>query len=266
MDNNGCRSWLFVPGDRPDRYNKALASGADQVIVDLEDAVAAANKPTARRELAEWLNAERAIVVRINAADTEWFSDDIELCRRPGVAAVMLSKAESPDVLKQIDLPGEWIPLIETGLGFARMQTIASMPRVQRLAFGEFDFQHDLGMSARRDELLFFRSQFVLISRLASIGAPIDGPTQGLAEKDVKNAAAHAARLGFAGKLCIHPSQVQGVNLEFSPAKPDIRWAERVVATAEQQSNAAFLLDGQMIDRPVLLRAKALLQRARVIE
>ena len=142
------RSYLFVPGNRPERFDKALASGADAVIVDLEDAVPADQKDAARALVAAWLSAARPVVVRINAADTPWFNADVALCGQAGVAAVMLSKSERVEDLAAIGNGLPLIPLIESAAGFDALRAIAAAPNVQRLAFGAIDFQLDLNLRA----------------------------------------------------------------------------------------------------------------------
>lgn len=258
------RSYLFVPGNRPERFDKALASGADAVIVDLEDAVPPAQKDAARAAVADWLHATRPVVLRINAADTPWFRDDLALCHRAGVAAVMLAKAERVEDLAALGGAVTSIPLIESAVGFDNLRAIASAPGVQRLAFGAIDFQLDLNMHAGFDELLFFRSQLVLTSRLARIGAPIDSPSIAIDPSDeVEQEARRARRLGFGAKLCIHPKQIGPVNRSFGPSASDVSWAERVLEAAEASRGAAVALDGKMIDKPVILRAQAILREAR---
>ena len=258
------RSYLFVPGNRPERFDKALASGADAVIVDLEDAVPPDQKDAARAFVGAWLSAARPVVVRINAADTPWFADDVALCRSAGVAAVMLAKSERVADLASIGHGLPLIPLIESAAGFDALRAIAAAPNVQRLAFGAIDFQLDLNLRANFDELLFFRSQFVLGSRLANLAAPIDSPSTAiddLAEVEVE--ALCARRLGFGAKLCIHPKQVGVVNASFSPSAAEVAWAERVVAAAAASQGAAVAIDGTMIDKPVILRAQRILREVR---
>ena len=259
------RSYLFVPGNRPERFDKALASGADAVIVDLEDAVPTEQKNAARALVSAWLNAARPVVVRINAADTPWFADDVALCRSEGVAAVMLAKSERVADLAAIghDLP--LIPLIESAVGFDNLRAIAVAPNVQRLAFGAIDFQLDLNMRATFDELLYFRSQLVLGSKLANLAAPIDSPSTVIDNVvEVEADAQRARRLGFGAKLCIHPKQVDAVNRSFAPSAAEVAWAERVIAAAAASQGAAVALDGKMIDKPVILRAQAILREQRL--
>ena len=260
------RSLLFVPGSRPDRFDKALAAGADAVIVDLEDAVAPTDKDGARKALGAWLSAARAVIVRINGADTDWFRDDLALCARPGIAAVMLPKAERADDIATLRTAGAAtvLPLVESATGFAALPAIAGAPGVQRLAFGSLDFQVDLGMrDAREEELLFFRSQLVLASRLAGLQPPIDGVTTAIDDAArLQDDALHARRLGFGGKLCIHPRQVDGVNLCFAPTEGERAWAQRVLDAAAASRGAAVAVDGRMVDKPAILRAQAILRDA----
>lgn len=263
------RAWLFVPADRPERFDKALAAGADRVIVDLEDAVAPADKAFARATLAAWLATTRAqVAVRLNAADTAWFADDLALADLPAVAAVVLPKAEDAAVLAMLaarrpDLA--LVPLIESAAGFAAVRSIAAAPAVERLAFGHLDFQVDLGLrDAAEDELLPYRCEIVLASRLARIAAPLDGVTAALDDAQrLASDVARARRLGFGGKLCIHPKQVAGVRAGFAPAEAELAWARRVLAAAQTSGGAAVTVDGKMVDRPVLLRAEAILREAR---
>jgi citrate lyase subunit beta/citryl-CoA lyase len=261
------RSYLFVPADRPERFAKAQASGADAVIIDLEDAVAPNAKVAAREALANWLDAgNRPVVVRINGVDTEWFADDLALAARPGVSAVMLPKAERTADLASVRAAApsaSLLPLIETAVGIECVRQLAATAGVQRLVFGSIDLQLDLGISGDGDELLLYRSQLVLASRLARLAPPVDGVSTAIDDPTALQAdAQRARRLGFGAKLCIHPRQAKPVNDAFSPTAEEIAWAHRVVAAAEHADGAAVALDGKMIDRPVLLRAQGLLRQA----
>ena len=258
------RSYLFVPGNRPERFDKALASAADTVIVDLEDAVPPDQKDAARRAVSAWLAAARPVVVRINAADTPWHRDDLAVCRQPGVSAVMVAKAERADALAALDLGVPLLPLIESAAGIDQLRAITAVPGVQRVAFGAIDFQLDLHMRASFEELVFFRSQIVLVSRLAGLAAPIDSPSVAIDDlAEVEREALAARRLGFGAKLCIHPKQTNAVNRSFSPTDAELAWARRVLALAESSGGAAVALDGRMIDKPLILRAQATLREAR---
>ena len=256
------RSYLFVPGNRPERFVKALASGADAVIVDLEDAVPPEAKPAARDAVAAWLAPERAIVLRINAAGTPGFEDDLVLARRPGVAAVMLPKAERAADIAALGALSV-IALLESATGLANARAIAACANVQRLAFGAIDFQLDLGLQGGFEDLLAFRSEIALASRLAQLAPPVDSPSVAIERvEEVEREARAARRLGFGGKLCIHPRQVAVVNAAFAPTAEELAWAARVVEAARASGGAAVQVDGKMIDRPVILRAQRLLQHA----
>lgn len=263
----GVHSYLFVPADRPERYAKALAAGAGAVIVDLEDAVAPDAKHAARRTLGAWLpSAPAPLMVRVNAAATRWFADDLVLCAHPSIAGVVVPKAERRADLAHIAAvaPGKRLyPLIETAVGYDVMRTVASAPGVERLVFGSIDFQVDLGIDGEGDELLMFRSQIVLVSRLAGLRAPVDGVSTAIDDAEALAAdAGRARKLGFGAKLCIHPRQVPIVERAFAPTDAERDWARRVLDAAERAQGAAVAVDGKMVDKPVMLRARAILDDA----
>ena len=254
------RSYLFVPGNRPERYEKALASRAGAVIVDLEDAVAPDEKQAARSALLAWLEPAKAVVVRVNAPATEWFESDLEVCSRPGVTAVVVPKAETAEQVARVAEAAARpvLPLVETARGLWSALEIAKAPGVARLLFGSLDYQADLDTTD--DELLLARSQLVLASRVAGIGAPVDGITQAIDDDELlRRDTERARRLGFGAKLCIHPRQVDVVNHAFAPTEDDVSWAERVVAAFAASHGNATLLDGKMIDGPGLAKAQAIL-------
>jgi len=256
------RSYLFVPGNRPERFAKAYASGADAIIIDLEDAVPPGEKAAARAHAAEWVAPGRPVLVRVNGADTEWFHDDVAMCAAAGVAGVVLPKAERAEDIQQIDKPV--LPIVETARGFWNVPALAHTPNVRRLLFGSIDFQLDLGINGEGEELLYFRSQLVLVSRIAGLQAPVDGITTVFDRPDqVRADTQRARRLGFGAKLCIHPKQVDIVNECFGPTPEEKAWAKRVVEAAATAGGAAISLDGEMIDRPVLARALELLKHFR---
>lgn len=263
------RAYLFVPADRPERFAKARASGADAVIVDLEDAVAPEAKARARDALALALDASAPLVVRINAAGTPWFEDDLELCRHPGVAAVMLPKAEGIDALCTVveTTYHDVLPIIESARGLHEMENIARVPGVIRLAFGSVDLALDLGIDCAPDgaeiELLAFRSQLVLASRLAGLAAPVDGVSTAIDDLQRLQAdTERSRRLGFGAKLCIHPKQLASVQAVFTPPPERIDWARRVCKAFASAGGAAVAVDGQMVDLPVVQRARAVLRDA----
>lgn len=261
------RSYLFVPGNRPERFEKACAAGADVVVIDLEDSVPEADKGRAREAVAAWLSPAHPVMVRINGVTTGQFRDDLALCGRPGIAGVMLPKAERVDdlnvVAREMGNGSVLLPLIETAVGFANAQALAGALRVQRLVFGSIDFQMDLGITGDDEAMVYFRSKLVLVSRLAGREAPVDGVTVAVDDAERISADARRSReLGFGGKLCIHPRQVPAVNAAFRPSAQEIAWAERVLAAARDSSGAAVRVDGEMVDRPVILRAEAILAAA----
>lgn len=260
------RSYLFVPGHRPERFDKALAAGADAVIVDLEDAVPPGEKDTARAALAAWLSPGKPVHVRVNAADTPWFEADLALCATPGVAGIVLPKAERTADLARCARDGKGVPvlpLVESAAGFAALRDLAQASGVQRLMFGSIDFQADLGMDTDEADLLAFRLQLVMATRLAGIGSPVDGVTVAIDDAERLTAdARRAARLGFGGKLCIHPKQVASVHRGFRPSDDELEWARRVLDAAQAAAGGAVAVDGKMVDRPVILKAQAMLDRA----
>ncbi len=260
------RSYLYVPGNRPDRFDKACAAGADAVIVDLEDAVPPAEKDSARAALVSWLSPARAVVARVNAAGSEWFDRDLAACDAAGVTGLILPKAEKIDegVISLCRRRGlALLPLIETAVGMAQAEAVAATPCVQRLMFGTIDFQFELGIDGDGDELLAFRSRLVLASRLAGIQSPVDGPCTSWEDQALLMAdSQRARRLGFGGKLCIHPKQVATVNAAFSPSEAQIAWARKVLDAAQRSGGAAVAVDGRMIDRPVILKAERISRQA----
>ena len=257
------RSYLFVPGDRPERIAKAHASGADAVIVDLEDAVAPASKASARDAVAGALDASQPVMLRINGADTAWFADDARLSAHPAVAAVMLPKATGAEPVAALRSASGGKPvlaLVESAAGMAGAAALAATAGVARLVFGSIDFQLDLDIADDDLALLAFRSQLVLASRLANLPAPVDGVTTAFDDAArIELEARRARSQGFGGKLCIHPKQVAIVNRAFSPTEAELAWAQRVVDTAAAAGGAAVAVDGKMVDAPVLSRARRLL-------
>ena len=274
------RSFLFVPGNRPERFDKALASQADRVIVDLEDAVPAADKAAARVALAaawqQWPTAQRArVVVRINAAQTASHLDDLAwLPQLPDLSAVMVPKAEKvtdlTGVQAALGMPSPaLIPIIESAEGLANIDALARCPCVLRLAFGNLDFQADLGMACGVDEaeLAPARLAIVVASRRAGLAAPMDGVTTDTQDMGrVQADAARSLRFGFGAKLCIHPLQVAAVHTAFAPTVAQIEWAQRVLQAEAAAGGGAFTVDGRMVDPPVLKLARQCLAMARTGE
>ncbi|MHA7777738.1 HpcH/HpaI aldolase/citrate lyase family protein [Roseibium sp. M-1] len=253
---------LFVPANRPERFEKAAVTEADAVILDLEDAVPADQKDGARSNLRTDFTG-KPVIVRMNAAATPWHADDAEVLRTLKPAGVMLPKAEDPCEIHRLwqSLGGKipLIALVESARGLADAQAIAGLEGVIRLAFGSIDYCADLGCAHKREVLLPVRSELVLASRLAGIAAPIDGVTAELNDLTLTyEDAAHARDLGMTGKLCIHPKQVVEVRRAFAPTEAEIAWAKRVLASGD----GAVAVDGSMVDEPVRIRARAILAAA----
>ncbi len=258
MELDHVRSLLFVPGHRPDRFAEALASGADQVIVDLEDAVAPPDKTAARAEVDAWLGSGAAAVVRINAPGTPWFEADVAMARRHG-CPVVVPKAADAAVLAGLELVS--IALVETAEGILDARLLARAPGVVRLAFGSVDLAAELGVDPEDHRALdAARFALVLASAAAGIAPPIDGVTTAIGRHDLLAAdLAHARRLGFGAKLCVHPGQVTAVNESFLPDAEELIWAGKVTAADRGE---AVVVDGRMVDRPVVERARHVLARA----
>ncbi|RZF29114.1 CoA ester lyase [Paraburkholderia sp. UYCP14C] len=266
------RSLLFVPATKPERFIKALDSGADCIVIDLEDAVAEGSKDSAREQLAQHLPhltpAQLArTVVRVNAVGTLWHASDIALlCEWVGQrVTVMCPKAEDADALRRVaqklGADARVVALIESLAGLDAADALAREPQVARLAFGHLDFQLDLGMraSAEEPELAFARNALVAASRRARLPAPIDGVTTDTGNAERLAADARRARaFGFGGKLCIHPAQVAGVNEALGHTEAEQVWARRVLEEAAKHGGEAFSLDGRMVDLPVIRAAEAI--------
>ena len=264
------RSFLFVPGNRPERFAKALASGADAVIIDLEDAVPLDAKATARDALlAAWSGldaSERArLLVRVNPAGTPWHAADLAVVASlTGLGALMLPKAENPQQVEQAFRTNSKLvlPLIESAEGVGQMDAIARAAGTLRLGLGHIDLQADLGMRCGPDEaeLAPIRLAMVVASRRAVLPAPVDGVTTATTDAQVLSQdAQRSRRFGFGAKLCIHPAQVAGVHQALAPTEAECDWARRVLAAEVAAGGGAFSVDGKMVDPPVLLLARQIL-------
>ena len=262
------RSFLFVPGDRPERFGKALAVGADRIVIDLEDAVLPEAKDGARDHISNWLSeaGSAEIAIRINGIDTRWSSDDLALAvSSPRVTAIMLPKAEKKATIEAIAARlrrgQRLIALVETASGYVDRVDIARARGVSRIAFGSVDFCAETGIGSMGDELNGIRMELVIASAAAGLPAPIEGVTLQVRDSVVlAEDIARARRLGFGGKLCIHPSQVAAVHDGFSPSESELDWARRVLAAASLQG--AVVVEGKLVDRPVVERARQLLAAA----
>ena len=282
------RSFLFAPGNHARRVANALSLNADAVILDLEDAVATAEKPAARGAVAAALTLPRQslLYVRVNAADTKFCYGDLVAIVRPGLDGIVLPKAESATALATIDwlmaqlereqdlTPGaiDLIPIIETAGGLTNLDMIlAAGTRVRHVAFGAGDFTLDVNMAWSRSEteLGFARARIATASRAAGIEAPLDTVWVDLADQEgLEMSAGTALGFGFQGKMCIHPKQIAPVHRVFTPGEAEVAFAERVVAafaTAEAAGSAAIQLDGKFVDYPILYRAQRVLEKMAAI-
>jgi citrate lyase subunit beta/citryl-CoA lyase len=277
------RSLLFVPGTRADRFDRAAASGADAVILDLEDSVASKDKQAARAAAHHWLAAGGQAVVRVNAAGTPWHAEDLRMAA--GVAsAVLLPKADTVQAVDDVraSLPSgcALIALVETARGVRDVAALCESGSIDRVAFGSVDFAVELGIdpAGASAPLGHARSAIVIASAASGLALPLDGVTTAL--DDTAQLAADIAdsvSTGFGGKLAIHPRQVAAINQGWTPAPALVSWAERVLAAVAapvealrdgrpgevtEDAVAVTTVDGQMVDRPVIIRARRILARA----
>jgi citrate lyase subunit beta / citryl-CoA lyase len=276
------RSMLFAPGNHARRVEKAFKLGADAVILDLEDACPVPAKAAARPDVVKALQQPRDCLgyVRINALSTEFAYQDLRAVVVAGVDGIVVPKVESMEEIKTV----EWlvtqlererglatgaldiIPILESGAGIAAAGAIAGAgTRVRRMAFGAGDLTLDLGLEWSREEieLLPYRSAVVLASRTANIEPPVDTVWVDLQDQEgFRMSAERSRRMGFQGKLCIHPDQIVPTHQAFTPTDADFARAKRVVEAfyaAEAQGSAAFQLDGQFVDYPIVYKAQRVL-------
>lgn len=272
MPRSIVRSALFVPGSRPERFAKALAAGADAVIVDFEDAVEEPLKRQARDNLAAFLreDAHVSVWVRVNAPEHAEHAADLAFCaQQAGVAGVLLPKVETPAQVAAAWQAGKPIwPIIETAKGLLALQQIAHAEGVERLSFGSLDLALDLNLNSGTACADLFLDQARMSVQLHSRGAdllpPLDGVYPAIGDPEgLQQAIRHASNMGYGGALCIHPKQVDIIHAALVPSAQDLQWARKVLAGSEAANGAgAFQLDGQMVDAPVLLRAQRMLALA----
>ncbi len=260
-------TYLFVPGDRPDRFAKAMESGADRVILDLEDAVRPEAKSGARDAIAKADLDWKRVVIRINPATSPFWKDDLELVGRAKASAIMIPKAEGIAELEPAaDTVGENVeilPQIETARGLDQVDTILLSRGVRRIAFGHLDYALDIGAEPAWEALAHARQTLVWRSRVNGKAAPLDSVTPELDEERVKVDAASARKLGFGGKLLIHPRQITPTLSAFLPDEKQLDWAMRVMEAVYAGSRGALVIDGRMIDKPVEYAARRILSSAR---
>ena len=279
------RSFLFCPGNHPRKIAKVFDAGADAVILDLEDAVAVSEKAATRSPVVDALGLPRRCrgYVRINALDTGFTFGDLEAVVAPGVDGIVFPKVESATDLAKVDwLIGELeakrglavgaidlMPILETGPGIANARAIcAAGGRVRRVSFGAGDYTRDMGMDWTRDEAecAHARAEVVLASRVAGLEPPLDTVWTDLADVDGLTASARTAKaMGFQGKMCIHPGQIEPVHRVFTPSAEEVARAEKIVAAfekAEAEGSASIQVDGQFVDYPIVARARRVLTLA----
>jgi citrate lyase subunit beta / citryl-CoA lyase len=254
---------LFVPADRPDRYLKAATSGADAVIVDLEDAVAMDRKEIGRESLPAALTLDVPVFIRINPAGSPFHEADIVALRELPFPGIVIPKVENSATIEQIDrhLGGgrHFIALIESARGVQSVHAIARCRNVRQLAFGPADYALDLGIEPNQDAMSFALSLLVLASRAEGLPPPLDGPYMSLGDQ-IGPELTRARRLGASGKLCIHPLHVAFVREAFRPSQDEITRAHVILASGTH--GQARLVDGKLVDRPVVEWAKQILSRA----
>ncbi len=271
-DDDRLRSALFVPGTRPERFQKALDSGADAVIIDLEDSVAQSEKANAREHVVRFAaeHPGARFLVRVNEAGSPWFADDLKACGLiPQVKGILVPKAESAEQIARAAAIGRPVlPIIESAQGLAQVDAIAAAAHITRLTFGALDLMLDLNITPDTASASIVlnetRCRLLIASRLRGLKAPLDTVYPDITDAAGLAAAAQAAHdMGFCGMLCIHPAQIPIVHQAFTPSVEQTAWAQRVVEHAEATGSSAFKLDGKMVDRPVIERARRTLRLAR---
>ena len=261
------RSWLLVNGLRADTFDSSRASRADQVVLDLEDAIDPGAKAVAREGVIAWLETAPPTWVRINDRSTDFWADDIDALKQlPGLAGVMLAKTEAGEhVTESFDRLGGSTPvlaLVESAVGIEEATSIAKARGTFRLAFGSGDYRRDTGTSADDLAMAYPRSRLVVASRVGNIPGPIDGPTVGSAYSILREQSALAVALGLTGKLCLDPGQVPVINETISPTRSDVRWARDFLDDFEARGRV--IRDGS--DPPRLGRAQKIDRLARAFD
>jgi citrate lyase subunit beta/citryl-CoA lyase len=257
VDPEIARSWLLVNGTRSETFDAARASRADQIILDIEDAVDPARKDSAREAVIEWLQAGNHAWVRINDRSTSYWADDMAgLAGTPGLDGVLLAKTEAAEhVTETFDRLGGAVPvlpLIESAVGIEAAVAIAGARGACRLAFGSGDYRRDTGTSADDLAMAYPRSRLVVASRVGNLPGPIDGPTVGSSHPVLREQSQTAVALGMTGKLCLDTAQLPVINEVISPTPSDVAWARDFLADFEARGRV--IRDGS--DLPRLGRAQ----------
>ncbi len=263
------RSILFVPGDRSDRFPKALASGADAICVDLEDGVAPPGKAAARQSTVAFLSqleaAPCAVFVRVNGVESPVGVEDLEALSQPFccLSGLLLPKCISSDSvaaaaerLDEASLDLSLAALIEDPAGLRRAHEIAAHPRVWALVFGPLDLALSLGATPSPELLTPIRVQLRLAAAEAGKAA-IDGPYVDIPDlAGLRSETALAAKLGYDGKLAIHPTHIPAINQGFTPSREQIESDRRIIAAVDASEHGVVVVDGRMIDKPVVDAAR----------
>jgi len=266
------RSFIFVPGSRPERFEKGARSGADAVILDLEDGVAPGDKALAREAIArEWAKVKAIgipVIVRLNAMGTAHGPTDLAWAAGlDAPAAVMLPKAEGAEAIERVHdaLKVPVLPLIESAAGYEALKVVAKARGVCRLFLGHIDFMADTGLVCGDDEVEVapLRFAMAMATRAAGLASPVEGVTIQINDterlhRDMKR----GVRFGFGGKMCIHPSQVPVIHEALRPSEDELTWARKVLAADEASGGAAVQVDGRLVDLPVVLQARRTVARA----
>ena len=266
---NQPKTWLFVPASKIERVPKAFASGADAVIVDLEDAVAAADKAQARQALLDYYAsaAYQPVWVRINQAGSDEFAKDMQICvQMPNLAGIILPKAEHKHDLEKVhtqtNLPV--IALVESALGLHQLNDMAQANGLYGFSYGFLDLCNDVGVQVGTAAADIFanqlRYQLLIVSKVYGLSAPVDtiypdfNDTDGLASR-----VQLWSQMGLSGMLCIHPKQVTVVHESLAPTQAELDFAKKVVEEYQSSGKAVFQIEGQMVDMPVIKRCQQLL-------
>lgn len=256
------RSWLLVNGAHEDRFQAAVHSRADIVVLDIEDAVAPKDKEAARDHVVRWLSAGNSDWVRVNGFGTPWWADDLTALAKTSIGGVMLAMVESVDHVTETAKRLPNIPivaLVETARGLERITEIAATKGTFRLAFGIGDFRRDTGFGEDPATLAYARSRFTIAAKAAHLPSAIDGPTIGSNPLKLIEATAVSTEFGMTGKICLSPDQCAVVNEGLSPSQDEIAWAKEFFAEFERDGGE--VRNGS--DLPRIARATKILDLAR---
>lgn len=281
------RSWLFVPATRPERFDKAANSGADAVIIDLEDAVESADKPQAREHIAEYVaqydkhKTDRAEVALKSGTTELWLrlnndahlTEDLVLCQSlaeheviSGIVLPKVTKASQVElVFESLKLPV--VAQIESAQGISQLEAIAQSEGLMALSYGRLDISNELdltaGSQAEQDFFTYLRIQMRLVSKAHNLTAPIESIYADFKnETAMKATAGYVSDLGFSGMLCIHPRQVNIANQAFKASDSQLAFATKVIEHYQKTGDSIFAIEGVMVDLPVILQCQRLLHQS----